>query len=310
MERATAEGEARPGYGPELKTVWADLHLHTVASACAEIEMIPPLIARRASKLGLGLIAVTDHHTVDNVVAVQRAAADYDIRVLAGMEVEAREDVHIVCLFEGIERALAWQETVYAHLPALLNREELFGAQYVVDETGDYIQSNDRLLATSVDLTVAEVVAQVRALGGQPFLFLAALQADVVGGLATHDPLFDHAAVLEMLVDQACHHIGVDVPISDARLARLLDIHERLARAHANAAHGAHVRRDATLVQLLQNGLHRLARARGDAAGAHAHDHRGARVDARRDIVLYLIAQLAQLIQRLYLWHYLLLARQ
>jgi hypothetical protein len=168
MERATAESEARPEYTPEFKTVWADLHLHTVASACAEIEMIPPLIARRASELGLGLIAVTDHHTVDNVVAVQRAAADYDIRVLAGMEVEAREDVHIVCLFEGIERALAWQETVYAHLPALLNREELFGAQYVVDETGDYIQSNDRLLATSVDLTVAEVVAQVRALGGLP----------------------------------------------------------------------------------------------------------------------------------------------
>ena len=172
MERATAEGEAGPGYmpvyRPEFKTVWADLHLHTVASACAEIEMIPPLIARRASELGLGLIAVTDHHTVDNVVAVQRAAAEYDIRVLAGMEVEAREDVHIVCLFENVERALAWQETVYAHLPALPNREELFGAQYVVDETGDYIRSNDRLLATSVALTVAEIVMQVRALGGLP----------------------------------------------------------------------------------------------------------------------------------------------
>ena len=73
MERATAGGEARPEYTPELKTVWADLHLHTVASACAEIEMIPPLIARRANELGLGLIAVTDHHTVDNVVEIGRA---------------------------------------------------------------------------------------------------------------------------------------------------------------------------------------------------------------------------------------------
>ncbi len=151
-----------------LKTVWADMHLHTVASACAEIEMIPPLIARRAHELGLGLLAVTDHHTVDNVVAVQRAAAEYDIRVLAGMEVEAREDVHIVCLFDDIKTATAWQETVYAHLPQLPNREEFFGAQYVVDETGDYIRSNERLLATSVSLSVEEVVAGVRALGGLP----------------------------------------------------------------------------------------------------------------------------------------------
>jgi len=160
VERSPAEGE--------LKTVLADLHLHTVASACAEIEMIPPLIARRANELGLGLLAVTDHHTVDNVAAVQRAAAEYDIRVLPGMEVQTREEAHVVCLFAELETALAWQETVYAHLPALPNREEFFGAQYVVDETGDYVRSNERLLQTSLSLSVEEVVAGVRALGGLP----------------------------------------------------------------------------------------------------------------------------------------------
>ncbi|MGI6376160.1 MAG: PHP domain-containing protein [Anaerolineae bacterium] len=157
-----------PAAQSELKTVWADLHLHTVASACAEIEMIPPLIARRAHELGLGLLAVTDHHTVDNVVAVQRAAAEYDIRVLPGMEVQTREEAHLVCLFADMERALAWQEVVYAHLPEQRNPEEVFGAQYVVDETGDYIQSNERLLQASLALSVDEVVAGVRALGGLP----------------------------------------------------------------------------------------------------------------------------------------------
>ncbi|MFH1086274.1 MAG: PHP domain-containing protein, partial [Chloroflexota bacterium] len=56
-----------------LKPVWADLHLHTVVSACAEVEMIPPLIIEQARALGLGIIAVTDPHTADNVAAVQRA---------------------------------------------------------------------------------------------------------------------------------------------------------------------------------------------------------------------------------------------
>jgi PHP family Zn ribbon phosphoesterase len=160
MEPRIAQGE--------FKAVWADLHLHTVASACAEIEMIPPLIAKKAHELGLGLLAVTDHHTVDNVVAVQRAAAEYDIRVLPGMEVQTREEAHIVCLFADMERALAWQERVYAHLPDERNPEEVFGAQYVVDETGDYVQSNERLLQTSLTLSVDEVVQGVRALGGLP----------------------------------------------------------------------------------------------------------------------------------------------
>ena len=44
-----------------------DLHLHTVLSPCAEVEMIPPLIVEQARKLGLEAIAVTDHNSAENV---------------------------------------------------------------------------------------------------------------------------------------------------------------------------------------------------------------------------------------------------
>ena len=71
-----------------LRGRWAYLHLHTVLSACAEVEMIPPLIVRRALALGLDWIAVTDHNAAANVRAVMQAAEGSGLAVSPGMEVE------------------------------------------------------------------------------------------------------------------------------------------------------------------------------------------------------------------------------
>lgn len=149
-----------------FKYLFADLHIHTVLSACAEVEMIPPFIIRRARELGLGLIAITDHNSAENVAAVMQAAEGSGITVLPGMEVQTREEVHLLTLFDTVEQVLAWQAEVYAHLPDLKNDEEHFGAQFVVDATGEYVGTNERLLATSTDLSLEAVVTGAQALGG------------------------------------------------------------------------------------------------------------------------------------------------
>jgi PHP family Zn ribbon phosphoesterase len=128
--------------------------------------MIPPLIVKQAQSLGLGIIAVTDHHTADNVQAVQQAAEGSGIAVLPGMEVQTREEVDLVCLFDTLGQVLTWQETVYDHLPQESNRPEVFGAQFVVDKTGEFVRMNERLLVTSTDFPIEEVVSRVRTLGG------------------------------------------------------------------------------------------------------------------------------------------------
>ena len=69
----------------------ADLHVHTVLSPCAEVEMIPPLIVRQALARGLNLIAVTDHNAAANCAAVMQAAQDTGLAVLPGMEVQTAE---------------------------------------------------------------------------------------------------------------------------------------------------------------------------------------------------------------------------
>src|SRR5512139_2660318 len=102
----------------------SDLHVHTVLSPCAEVEMIPPLIVRQAIQLGLEIIAITDHNSAGNAAAVIEAAAGSGLTVLPGMEVQSREEVHLICLFDRVEQALGWQEQVLSALPDLENDED------------------------------------------------------------------------------------------------------------------------------------------------------------------------------------------
>jgi predicted metal-dependent phosphoesterase TrpH len=149
-----------------LNSLLADLHLHTVLSPCAEVEMTPPLIVRRACQLGLGLIAVTDHNASLNAAAVMEAARTTGLAVLPGMELQTREEVHMLCLFDSLDCCQQWHEEVWARLPHLENREQVFGPQFVVDARGDWIRTEPRLLATSADVSLETAVARVHQLGG------------------------------------------------------------------------------------------------------------------------------------------------
>jgi PHP family Zn ribbon phosphoesterase len=144
----------------------ADLHIHTVLSACAEVEMLPELIVERARELGLDIIAVTDHNSAENTAAVVNAAQGTAITVLPGMEVQTREEVHLICLFDTLEQVGRWQEEVYDHLPPLRNDEDAFGMQVVLAAGGEIAGRNERLLLTATSFSVEEVVQRVHDLNG------------------------------------------------------------------------------------------------------------------------------------------------
>jgi 3',5'-nucleoside bisphosphate phosphatase len=149
-----------------LKTYTADLHTHTVVSPCASVEMIPPLIVREALAQGVNLIAITDHNTTVNIEAVQKAATNTALTVLPGMELQTVEEVHLLCLFDTLDQAAAWHVEVESRLPNLENNADFFGEQFVVDETGEFIRRETRLLLTSAKMSLAEAVSGVRRLGG------------------------------------------------------------------------------------------------------------------------------------------------
>lgn len=149
-----------------MKTYQAELHVHTVLSPCGDIEMIPPLIIEESHSKGINLIAITDHNASANIGAVQRAALGNDLAVLPGMELQTREEVHVLCLFDTLEQASALQVRVDAALPRVKNNVDFFGEQFVVDETGEFIRREERLLLTSTNLTINDAWQLVTTLGG------------------------------------------------------------------------------------------------------------------------------------------------
>src|SRR5215216_4562881 len=149
-----------------MKQYRADLHVHTVLSPCAEVEMIPPLIVQKALEKNIDLIAITDHNASANVRAVQKAAQGTSLTVLPGMEVQSREDVHLLALFENVETLEKWQLEVDEALPNLPNNTDYFGEQFIVDETGEFICNEPRLLLTATNFSIDEIFERVMALGG------------------------------------------------------------------------------------------------------------------------------------------------
>lgn len=154
------------GVGFALREYRADLHVHTVLSPCAAVEMIPPLIVQQANDRGINLIAITDHNSTANIAAVQKAAQDTSLVVLPGMELQTIEEVHVLCLFDTLEQVNAWQTLVDPTLPSMENNPDFFGEQFVVDETGDYLRTENRMLLTSSSLSISQAWESVNQLGG------------------------------------------------------------------------------------------------------------------------------------------------
>ncbi len=149
-----------------MQTYRAELHVHTVLSPCAAVEMIPPLIVAEALERQIQLIAITDHNASANVRAVQEAAQGSGLTVLPGMELQTKEEVHLLCLFENLEQLGEWQKLVDRHLPEMPNNVDFFGEQFVVDASGDFVRREERLLLNSTDLELEEAAQAVTQLGG------------------------------------------------------------------------------------------------------------------------------------------------
>ncbi|HOJ10460.1 MAG TPA: PHP domain-containing protein [Clostridiales bacterium] len=145
---------------------YIDLHIHSVLSPCSDKDMTPNNIVNMAILKGLDIIAVTDHNSAENLEAISDCACKSGILFVPGMEIETREEVHIVCLFPDVERALKMQEKVYKVLPQVKNRPEIFGEQLIMDENDNIIGQLDKMLLTAADMSLEEVCHTMAELGG------------------------------------------------------------------------------------------------------------------------------------------------
>ena len=79
------------------------MHTHSVYS---DGTVTPQAILDEAERLGLSAVALTDHNSAKNCPAFFEASDRYGVIPIAGMEVTTSEDIHVVCLFETLDRTL------------------------------------------------------------------------------------------------------------------------------------------------------------------------------------------------------------
>ncbi len=143
-----------------------DLHVHSCLSPCGDDDMTPCNIAGMAYLAGVRIVALTDHNSCKNCPAFFSACEEYGVTPVAGCELTTSEEIHMVCLFEGLKQAMAFDEAIQPYRMPLKNRVEIFGGQPIMGKDDEVIGEDPWFLPAATSLSLTEAAALVRGMGG------------------------------------------------------------------------------------------------------------------------------------------------
>ena len=146
-----------------------DFHLHSCLSPCGDNDMTPYNLVNMAKLMGYDIIALTDHNSCLNCPAAIKAGEQAGITVVPGMELCTAEEIHTVCLFPTLEKALEFSEYVKTTMPPIKNDESIFGNQFIMDHLDGILGSEEILLTTASGISIDDVVREVARFDGVVF---------------------------------------------------------------------------------------------------------------------------------------------
>ncbi len=149
-----------------MRRYYYDLHIHSCLSPCADDDSTPYNIAGMAKISGIDIVALTDHNTTKNCPAFFMACEEYGLIPIAGMELTTSEDIHVVCLFERLEDAIAFDGYVDKHRMKIKNRPDLFGEQLIFGENDCLLGKEEYLLSNATDISIEDAPKIVASFGG------------------------------------------------------------------------------------------------------------------------------------------------
>ncbi len=206
--------------------LYYDLHIHSCLSPCADDDMTPCNIAGMGFIKGLNVMALTDHNSCKNCPAFFAACQNFGIHPIAGMELSTAEDVHLICLFPSLEKAMEFDSVLDSHRMPIDNRPEIFGNQLIMNANDDNIGTFDKLLIAATDLWMGDAVDLAREHGA--LIYPAHIDRSsngIVAVLGSFPPDYDFACF--ELADRANYGKYVsDYPIiKDASFVVCSDAH-------------------------------------------------------------------------------------
>lgn len=143
-----------------------DLHIHSCLSPCAADDMTPSNIAGMATIKGLSIIALTDHNSGRNLPAMSKAAEEFGLAFVPGIEVTTVEEVHVLTYFKDLCTAVEFGDMLYASLPGISNRPDIFGCQILMDELDEPMGELDKLLLQATPFPITELTRMAVSAGG------------------------------------------------------------------------------------------------------------------------------------------------
>lgn len=152
-----------------MSGITAELHIHSCLSPCADDDMTPANIAGMLTVCEFGMGALTDHNSSKNCPAFFKACEMYGIVPVAGMELTTAEDIHVVCLFPTLDRAMAFDAEVSARRMHIKNKPEVFGNQFLMDEEDTVLGTEEDLLIPATAITLEEAVPLVKSFDGAAY---------------------------------------------------------------------------------------------------------------------------------------------
>lgn len=143
-----------------------DFHIHSDLSPCGDKDMTPNNIVNMAYVKGLNMISVTDHNTIENYKAVEKVAQGLGVLVIPGIEINTKEEVHILSYFKDYSSAKAVSDLIYDSLPNIPNKSDIFGEQNIYNENDEVIGKLDKLLISASKYTLGEIYTIVNKYNG------------------------------------------------------------------------------------------------------------------------------------------------
>lgn len=134
-----------------------DLHIHSCLSPCGDMDMTPGNIAGMAAVKNLEVVALTDHNSCKNCKPFLEYTNRYGIIGIPGMELCTLEEVHVICLFPSLSKAMEFDSYVYHHLPDIPNMVRIFGNQQICDEEDNVVMEEGKLLISATDIPFLDV---------------------------------------------------------------------------------------------------------------------------------------------------------
>jgi hypothetical protein len=113
-----------------------------------------------AAAKGVKVLALTDHNSSLNCPAFAKLCPQYGIIPIFGMEATTSEEIHVLCLFTGLEASLAFSEYAYSILLPFPNDPEKTGDQVYVDEEDNIEGKVEYYLTNPLEISIDAIGAK------------------------------------------------------------------------------------------------------------------------------------------------------